>query len=127
MISPHPPRCARPPLPQCAGLSGENFPAIDTCAGLHGNELTPSCADLIRASTPLYRPPQGVDAHGSSPWAEGPRVEMLWGWAAAALDILSVVQHQHRQTGAIRCQSSSTRTTPWPPLITIARWWAHWN
>src|SRR6266851_7134467 len=26
-------------------------------------------------STPLYRPPQGVDAHGSSPWAEGPRVE----------------------------------------------------
>src|SRR6266851_7019582 len=61
MISPHPPRCARPPLPQCAGLSGENFPAIDTCAGLHGNELKPSCADLIRASTPLYRPPQGVD------------------------------------------------------------------
>jgi hypothetical protein len=37
--------------------------------------LTPksSCADLIRASTPLFRLLEGVDAHGSSPWAEGPR------------------------------------------------------
>jgi hypothetical protein len=37
--------------------------------------ITPksSCADLIRASTPFFRPLEGVDAHGSSPWAEGPR------------------------------------------------------
>jgi error-prone DNA polymerase len=34
-----------------------------------------SCADLVRASTSLFRPPQGVDAHGTSPWAEGPRAK----------------------------------------------------
>ena len=34
-----------------------------------------SCADLVRASTSLFRTPQGVDAHGTSPWAEGPRTK----------------------------------------------------
>jgi hypothetical protein len=34
-----------------------------------------SCADLFRTSTSLSRPPQGVDAHGTSPWAEGPRAK----------------------------------------------------
>src|SRR6266851_4237015 len=48
---------------------------MSTFVGLPGNKLKSSCADLIRASTSLHRPPQGVDAHGSSPWAEGPRVE----------------------------------------------------
>src|SRR5271169_4684385 len=37
------------------------------------------CPDLIRASTVLAgeitKPPEDVDAHGSSPWAEGPRVK----------------------------------------------------
>jgi error-prone DNA polymerase len=35
-----------------------------------------SCADLVRASTSLFRSPQGVDAHGTSPWAEGPRTKL---------------------------------------------------
>ena len=34
-----------------------------------------SCADLFRASTSLSRLPQGVDAHGTRPWAEGPRAK----------------------------------------------------
>ena len=37
-------------------------------------EETP-CAGLTRASTSLLRAPEGMGAHGSSPWAEGPRVE----------------------------------------------------
>jgi hypothetical protein len=38
-------------------------------------DLRSSCAGLTRVSTSLFRPPQGVGAHGSSPWAEGPRVK----------------------------------------------------
>src|SRR5712692_3801411 len=61
------------PLPASAGLSGENILAMPTCVILPENELKSSCADLIRVSTSLSLPSQGVDAHGSSPWAEGPR------------------------------------------------------
>src|SRR2546430_1325043 len=46
-----------------------------TCVRLTGNDLRSSCAGLTRVSTSLFRPIQGVDAHGSTPWAEGPRVE----------------------------------------------------
>jgi hypothetical protein len=35
--------------------------------------LKSSCADLIRASTSLLRALEGEDAHGTRPWAEGPR------------------------------------------------------
>src|SRR5438876_1161919 len=59
--------------PLRAGLSGENILAMLTCMILPENELKSSCADLIRVSTSLSLPSQGVDAHGSSPWAEGPR------------------------------------------------------
>jgi hypothetical protein len=58
-----------------AGLSGENFPSRMTCIGFSRNNCQSSGADLIRASTSLFRPTQAVDAHGSSPWAEGPRVK----------------------------------------------------
>jgi len=34
-----------------------------------------SCADLVHASTSLFRPPQGVDAHGTRPRAEGLRAK----------------------------------------------------
>src|SRR5713101_1761211 len=69
-----PPADADPFLPAAtAGLSGENILAMLTCVILPENELKSSCADLIRVSTSLSLPSQGVDAHGSSPWAEGPR------------------------------------------------------
>src|SRR5204862_5653050 len=34
-----------------------------------------TCTDLIRASTPLFRVPEGLDAHGTSRRAKGPRTK----------------------------------------------------
>jgi hypothetical protein len=61
--------------PPAAGLSREIFLARATCVGFAGNDFQSSGADSIHASTSLSRPPQGADAHGSSPWAEGPRTK----------------------------------------------------
>src|SRR6266446_3935136 len=44
-----------------AGPSGEIFLPRMTCAGLGGNGFKSSCADLIRVSTSLFQPLQGVD------------------------------------------------------------------
>ncbi len=49
-------------------------PSIVTSA-IAGSNPGPSCTGWSRASTPLFRASKDVDAHGSSPWAEGPRVE----------------------------------------------------
>jgi hypothetical protein len=48
------------PLARAAGLSAENFAAGFTYIVLIKNNLTPSCADLIRASTSLTRPLRAV-------------------------------------------------------------------
>src|ERR1700730_11091143 len=58
-----------------AGLSGEIFSARIAGLGLRGIALKSSCADLIRASTPLFRALKDVDAHGTNRWAEGPRAK----------------------------------------------------
>src|SRR5437660_10446714 len=97
-LRPHPPRYAQHPLPQCAGLSGENILAMLTCVILSENELKSSCADLIRVSTSLSLPSQGVDAHGSSPWAEGPRD--MCGWPPARKDFSTYL---HRRPIAVMC------------------------
>src|SRR3546814_8786378 len=57
--------------------------------------------------------------------AAAPAAKMLWGWATATSGILSGLSKTMR--GAIRCLSISTRATPRPPLIMIARWWLRWN
>ncbi len=70
-------RTARSPLasqhlwvPACAqGCPGK----MRLRAGSIRNTLKSPCADLIRPSTSSFQAPEGVDAHGSSPWAEGPR------------------------------------------------------
>jgi error-prone DNA polymerase len=49
-------------------------PSIVTSTTAGGNP-GPSCAGLSRVSTSLFRASKDVDAHGSSPWAKGPRVE----------------------------------------------------
>ena len=53
----------------------ESKAATPTGFGLIGSTLKSSCADLIRASTSLFRALEGVAAHGTRPWAEGPRVK----------------------------------------------------
>ena len=56
-----------------AGLSGEIISATITGLELIRSALRSSCADLIRASTSLFQALEGVDAHGTGPWAEGPQ------------------------------------------------------
>src|SRR6266702_2090293 len=46
---------------ESAGLSGEIISATITGLGLTGIDLKSSCADLIRASTSLFRALEGVD------------------------------------------------------------------
>jgi hypothetical protein len=58
-----------------AELFGKKFPCTHNRLGFAGTNPKSSCADLVRASTPLFRALEGVGAHGSSPWAEGPRAK----------------------------------------------------
>src|SRR5260370_36900681 len=68
-------------------LSEEISLARRTGCELAGISLKSSCADLIRASTLLLRALEGVDAHGTSPWAEGPRA--MCGWPPARKDFFT--------------------------------------
>src|SRR5207245_2607567 len=74
-IDPHPPSLSGwvPPSPAVRRAVRGKYPCNANLCILPENELKSSCADLIRVSTSLSLPSQGVDAHGSSPWAEGPR------------------------------------------------------
>ena len=47
--------------------------ALPLCPGAVFAPAT--CTDLIRASTPLFRVPEGLDAHGTSRRAKGPRTK----------------------------------------------------
>jgi hypothetical protein len=53
-------------------VSGETFPQEQRVLASHQPQVALR-AVLIRASTPLFRTPKGLDAHGTGPWAEGPR------------------------------------------------------
>ena len=54
-------RHASLPSRQAAGLSGEIISAMITGVEPTGTDLKSSCADLIRASTSLFRALEGVD------------------------------------------------------------------
>ena len=68
-------RCPR----ESAGLSGENFLARMTCGGCARSNFNSSCADLIRVSTSLFRPAQGVDGRVETGQDEiGKAISLLW-------------------------------------------------
>src|SRR5438128_3324922 len=78
--------------------------------GLAGIEFKPSWADLIRASTSLFRALEDVDAHETSPWAEGPRAnpgqdEITGRFPSAGLSGEHLKRSQPRR---------AVRLYPWP-------------
>src|SRR6266481_7519725 len=75
-----------------AGLYGKKVLARFTGPGLAANNVKSSCADLFRVSASLFQPLQGVDAHGSSPWAGGPRHEAGQDEIGGAMFLLSSLQ-----------------------------------
>src|SRR5436190_9305308 len=84
--------------------------------------LKSSCADLIRASTPWFGALEGVDAHGFTPWAEGPRIKS--GQDEISEPISSLIQPQDFPRTALRfhgndeCPSVAARFIPGQALIT---------
>jgi hypothetical protein len=70
-------RALAAPLPHCARLSGEIFPARTTFLGVVDIHQKSSCADLIRASTSLFRPLEGRGWPGKTRPRRNPGADFL--------------------------------------------------